>query len=239
MGVLNGQVKNTFDNSNLFGIQANITDLTPEQLLENKKVIIAENGVTEEEAKLSPDPDICIEMETGTGKTLVYLRTAYELHKEYQLTKFIILVPSIAIKEGVLESVFRIFHIYNTGATFGLFSGGGTIFRYVAILVSLGIIYYNFVLPGNQWLLRLALGLQMGGALGNMIDRFRIGHVTDFIDIGPWYIFNLADLSIVSGAVILGLLVFQESRELKARHKAAEAKENHREEPSLATAVPP
>lgn len=121
-----------------------------------------------------------------------------------------------------LESVFRIFHIYNTGATFGLFSGGGTIFRYVAILVSLGIVYYNFVLPGNQRLLRLALGLQMGGALGNMIDRFRIGHVTDFIDIGPWYIFNLADLSIVSGAIILGMLVFQESRELKARQKAAE-----------------
>ncbi len=105
VGVLNGQVKNTFDNSNLFGIQANITDLTPEQLLENKKVILTENGISEEEAMLCPDPDICIEMETGTGKTLVYLRTAYELHKEYQLTKFIILVPSIAIKEGVLQSV--------------------------------------------------------------------------------------------------------------------------------------
>ena len=105
VGVLDGQVKNTFDNSNLFGIQANITDLTPEQLEENKKRIIAENGIAEEDAKLSPDPDVCIEMETGTGKTLVYLRTAYELYKEYRLTKFIILVPSIAIKEGVLTSV--------------------------------------------------------------------------------------------------------------------------------------
>lgn len=44
-------------------------------------------------------------METGTGKTLVYLRTAYELYREYRFTKFIILVPSIAIKEGVLQSV--------------------------------------------------------------------------------------------------------------------------------------
>ncbi|HYJ07112.1 MAG TPA: DEAD/DEAH box helicase family protein [Chthoniobacterales bacterium] len=105
VGVLEGQIKNTFDNSNLFGIQANITDLTPEQLEENKKRIIAENGIAEEDAKLSSDADICIEMETGTGKTLVYLRTAYELYKEYRLTKFIILVPSIAIKEGVLQSV--------------------------------------------------------------------------------------------------------------------------------------
>lgn len=147
-----------------------------------------------------------------------------------------------------LESVFRIFHIYNTGATFGLFSGGGTIFRYVAILVSLGIVYYNFVLPSNQRLLRLALGLQMGGALGNMIDRFRIGHVTDFIDIGPWYIFNLADLSIVSGAIILGVLVLLESRELKAQQQAAKAeepplaepvREEPAEEPSGETAVSP
>ncbi|PAW91611.1 MAG: hypothetical protein B9S33_00005, partial [Pedosphaera sp. Tous-C6FEB] len=105
VGVLDGQVKNTFDNSNLFGIQGNITDLTPEQLEENKKRIIAENNIAEEDAKLSPDPDVCIEMETGTGKTLVYLRTVYELYKAYRLTKFIILVPSIAIKEGVLQSV--------------------------------------------------------------------------------------------------------------------------------------
>ena len=105
VGVLEGQIKNTFDNSNLFGIQANITDLTAEQIEANKRRIIAENGVAEEDAKLSPDPDVCIEMETGTGKTLVYLRTAYELYKEYRLTKFIILVPSIAIKEGVLQSV--------------------------------------------------------------------------------------------------------------------------------------
>lgn len=133
-----------------------------------------------------------------------------------------------------LESVFRIFHIYNTGATFGLFAGGGDIFRYLAIVVSLGIIYYNHILPGDQRMLRLALGLQMGGALGNMIDRFRIGHVTDFIDIGPWYIFNLADLAVVSGAVILGVLVWRESRELKARHQ----EENDPEIP-LETAVPP
>lgn len=133
-----------------------------------------------------------------------------------------------------LESVFRIFHIYNTGATFGLFPGGGDIFRYLAIIVSLGIIYYNHILPGNQRLLRLALGLQMGGALGNMIDRFRLGHVTDFIDIGPWYIFNLADLAVVSGAVVLGVLVWQESRELKARQQTAQEEKDTAE-----TAVPP
>ena len=103
--VLIGQTKNNFDNSNFFGIQTNVTNLTPEQIEANKRKIIEENGIDEKDAKLSPDPDLCIEMETGTGKTLVYLRTAYELYKEYRLTKFIILVPSIAIKEGVLASI--------------------------------------------------------------------------------------------------------------------------------------
>jgi type III restriction enzyme len=104
VSVLDGQVRNSFDNSNLFGIQANITDLTPEQIETNKKRIIAETGVSEAEARLSPDPDICVEMETGTGKTLVYFRTIYELFQRYRLTKFIIMVPSIAIKEGVLTT---------------------------------------------------------------------------------------------------------------------------------------
>jgi type III restriction enzyme len=104
VGVLDGQVRNSFDNSNLFGIQANITDLTPAQIEENKKRILVQNGVAEADAKLSPDNDICIEMETGTGKTLVYFRTIYELFQRYRLTKFIILVPSIAIKEGVLTT---------------------------------------------------------------------------------------------------------------------------------------
>ena len=105
VAVLEGQIRNSFDNSNLFGIQANITDLTPVQIEENKKRIITDNGVAEADAKLSPDPDICIEMETGTGKTLVYLRTIYELYQRYRLTKFIIFVPSIAIKEGVLSTI--------------------------------------------------------------------------------------------------------------------------------------
>lgn len=104
VAVLEGQVPNSFDNSALLGIQANITDLTPAQIEENKERISTETGVSEAEAKLSPDSDICIEMETGTGKTLVHLRTIYELYQRHRLTKFIILVPSIAIKEGVFTT---------------------------------------------------------------------------------------------------------------------------------------
>jgi type III restriction enzyme len=103
-GVFEGQSKNTFENSVFFGIKSNVLDLIPEQLTENKRQIIANNNIEEETARLTDDNDYCIEMETGTGKTIVYIRTLYELHKQYGFTKFIILVPSIAIREGVIKT---------------------------------------------------------------------------------------------------------------------------------------
>lgn len=103
--VFEGQTKNTFQNSIFFGIQSNLISLSAEEILENKKLIIADNGISEEVASLSSDNDYCIEMETGTGKTLVYIQTVYELFKHYGLTKFIIVVPSIAIKQGVLSTL--------------------------------------------------------------------------------------------------------------------------------------
>ncbi len=102
--IFEGQVRNSFDNANFFGIQANVTDLAPDKIEENKRGIAARNGLAEAESRLGPENDICIEMETGTGKTLVYFRTLYELYQKYRLTKFIILVPSIAIKEGALST---------------------------------------------------------------------------------------------------------------------------------------
>lgn len=114
-----------------------------------------------------------------------------------------------------IEPLFRIMHATNTGAAFGLFQGGGLFFGVMALIVSAGIIYYNHTLPaGNNWL-RIALGLTLGGALGNLIDRFRLGHVTDFLDFGPWPVFNVADMAVVGGAILLGWLTWRESRQMK------------------------
>lgn len=104
VGLFEGQTRNSFDNANFFGIQTNLVQLAPEVMEANKKVVLAANGLNEADAVLSPEPDVCIEMETGTGKTLVYLRTIFELYQQYGFTKFIILVPSIAIREGVLST---------------------------------------------------------------------------------------------------------------------------------------
>lgn len=79
--------------------------LTDEMLLENLRAVQEQNGI-EQDVSLSPAGwNFTIEMETGTGKTYVFLRTIYELNKRYGLTKFVIVVPSIAIKEGVFKSM--------------------------------------------------------------------------------------------------------------------------------------
>lgn len=106
--VFDGTEKNTFDNACIEGIRSNLCKLSAKQLADNTKAIAIENGIEEETAKLSTDNDLCIEMETGTGKTLVYIKTICELYKHYGFTKFIILVPSIAIRQGTLGT-FRTF----------------------------------------------------------------------------------------------------------------------------------
>jgi signal peptidase II len=120
-----------------------------------------------------------------------------------------------------LAGIFRLTHTANSGAVFGLFQGTSMFFAVLAIVVTAAIIYFNFTLPGGQWLLRLALGLQLGGALGNLTDRLRQGHVTDFIDVGPWYIFNLADMAVVSGVILFGVVLLRDERRERAAANAA------------------
>lgn len=114
-----------------------------------------------------------------------------------------------------MAHLFRFTHVTNTGAAFGLFPGGSLFFTAIATIVGVFIIYYNYQLPAGQRVLRVALGLQLGGALGNLIDRLRLGHVTDFLDFGPWPVFNLADTSIVTGVILLGFLMLQEQKEMR------------------------
>jgi len=105
VNVFEGNNKNTFDNACIDGIRANICSLSNEQLTNNIKSILLENGIDEAIAKLEDVRELTIEMETGTGKTLVYIKSIYELFKLYGFTKFIILVPSIAIRQGVLSTL--------------------------------------------------------------------------------------------------------------------------------------
>ena len=114
----------------------------------------------------------------------------------------------------------RIVHWYNTGVAFGMFQGHGYLFTILAIIVVGIIIYIYPQVPSEDWSLRLAMGLQLGGAIGNLVDRLTVGHVTDFISVGTFPVFNIADSSISVGVGVLLLGVWLQEK--SQRKKAAE-----------------
>ncbi len=116
----------------------------------------------------------------------------------------------------------RIVHWYNTGAAFGMFKDASMVFTVLAFIVIGAIIFYYPQVEQNDWALRLALSMQLGGAIGNLIDRIRIGHVTDFISVGNFPVFNIADASISTGAAVLFLgVLIQERAERRAKANLA------------------
>lgn len=109
---------------------------------------------------------------------------------------------------------FRITHIQNTGAAFGLSQGQSAI---IAVFVSISIVillfFVLFMHRRFPFLAttsgRITLGLILGGAVGNLIDRLNLGYVTDFIDFSFWPAFNIADSSVVVGAIIFAYLLIR------------------------------
>jgi signal peptidase II len=125
------------------------------------------------------------------------------------------------------EPYARIIHINNTGAAFGLFKGANSIFMVLAVIVSLVIIYYYPSISRKDWVIRIALSMQLAGALGNLIDRVIFGRVTDFISVGTFAVWNVADASITVGvAVLLIGMWIQERREKKLKVLNATISEN-------------
>ena len=110
---------------------------------------------------------------------------------------------------SIIGDWLRIVHGQNDGAIFGLFKDQALLFGLVSVGV-VGLIIWYHGSSGRSLLTTIALGLLLGGAIGNMIDRFRLGYVVDWVDagIGDWrfYTFNVAD-SAVSVAVLLLLLI--------------------------------
>lgn len=106
----------------------------------------------------------------------------------------------------------RIIHWQNYGAAFGIFQSLGSVFMVLSFVVSIVIIYYYHQVPRQDWLVRLAMGLLLGGAVGNLIDRLHQGFVTDFISVGQFPVFNIADASISTGVAILFIGMWMQER---------------------------
>ncbi|HWQ04938.1 MAG TPA: signal peptidase II [Longilinea sp.] len=137
-----------------------------------------------------------------------------------QLTKAVI-QQNLALQEtwmplSWLAPYARIVHWYNTGVAFGMFQNGNLIFAIIAAIVSVAIFVVYPRIPREERILRIATSMMLAGAIGNLIDRITVGHVTDFISLGSFAVFNVADMSITLGVCILVLGVWlQERRERK------------------------
>ncbi|KAA3648126.1 MAG: signal peptidase II [Chloroflexi bacterium] len=122
-----------------------------------------------------------------------------------------------------LEPYARIVNWRNTGAAFGMFQDASLIFTILAFVVIAVIFYYYPRVPGEDWPLRLAMGMQLGGAMGNLTDRLSFGYVTDFVSIGRFPVFNVADSSIFIGTIVLIVGVWWTERQMKQRQEQEES----------------
>jgi signal peptidase II len=116
----------------------------------------------------------------------------------------------------LIPGVLRFTLVKNEGAAFGLLEGGRIFFIIASVIAVVLITYYGFHLPKTEKLKRLLLGLILGGAIGNLIDRVYDGAVIDFIEMGIaghwWPVYNVADIAVTVGALLLLLHLVTASR---------------------------
>jgi signal peptidase II len=96
----------------------------------------------------------------------------------------------------------QLVHVKNTGVAFGFFSGGGALVLALTLVALTALLVYFALRPERPWLW-IPVGMLVGGALGNLIDRIANGAVTDFIKLPFWPAFNIADMSITFGVLTL------------------------------------
>jgi signal peptidase II len=130
-----------------------------------------------------------------------------------QLTKWIVTSRLDLNDEVHVIGPFSIHHVTNSGIAFGLFASATSI---VILLTGLAVAWmlFFFARSGSRHpVLPVALGLVIGGSVSNLLDRVRLGHVTDFLDFRYWPAFNLADTFIVIGVAALLLALVASDRE--------------------------
>lgn len=165
-----------------------------------------------EESPQTPDPPVAARWTPSFGAFLIFGVVVIVLD---QITKLWIISKfgeaesghSLVIVPGFLQIIYRV----NTGAAFSIFQEHPEYLRIFATLVALGVAGWAWILKPEEKVLRWPLGMVFGGAIGNLIDRYRIGHVIDFID-AHWHesyhfpTFNVADSAICVGMGMLILL---------------------------------
>lgn len=122
---------------------------------------------------------------------------------------------------SVIQGIFHLTLVHNNGAAFGIFKGGA-LFFIILSLISIAVIFILMIRkdiflkvfavePGNRFV-RICLGLILGGAFGNLIDRLRNVYVIDFLDFRIWPVFNIADSAITIGGIMLCVAMLKKEK---------------------------
>jgi signal peptidase II len=136
-----------------------------------------------------------------------------------QLSKYLVRTNMVLGESIPDNGFFRFTYGTNTGGVFGFFSNQTFLITVAAVISVVVIILYSRHKMAQSMLVKVSLGMILGGSIGNLIDRIRFGAVTDFIDVGAWPVFNLADSAIDVGVVLLIIYILfrmrKDSREAK------------------------
>jgi len=112
----------------------------------------------------------------------------------------------------VIDSIIKITYVRNVGAAFSLFLGYSSYLIVIGMLAMLVIIYFHLTVPRKHYYSQVALAFILGGSIGNLFDRISRGFVIDYIDFGFWPVFNLADIMINVGVIMIAAHILKEDK---------------------------
>ena len=128
-----------------------------------------------------------------------------------QLTKFFIR-KNFQLNESIpiIKNIFHFTYVTNSGSAFGLFKNLNLFFTFFAMMVIIAIFYcLQRKINEKERFLQIAVGLLLGGTIGNLVDRLSYGHVVDFIDFRIWPVFNVADSAVTTSIILLIVLLWE------------------------------
>ena len=164
-------------------------------------------------------------MKQKTKSNLMLVLIALVVIALDQLTKRAV-QQNLALGEALLvfppREFVRIVHWVNTGAAFGMFQGGNAVLIGLTVAITLAILIYYQTLPEDHLFQRICLALMVGGSIGNLIDRLTLGYVVDFVAVGRFPVFNLADSCVTVSVILLLISMIIEERKAQSTEKSSE-----------------
>lgn len=152
-----------------------------------------------------------------------------------QLSKLLVIsLLYLGESRPIIQDFFHLSYVSNPGAAFGILPDQRGLFLVLAFFVLASVLYLALKIAGERMILQYALGFILGGTLGNLVDRLFRGRVVDFLDFRVWPVFNVADMALVVGALLLLVFSIPAARDSMTK-KSVPGRKEPRERPDFPT----